>query len=238
MHTNSTTHTDKVSVPGQTIRQITTESTQTLGGQAIGDFLALSARLWDPTIGIIVYVGDKPTFVSSCVMDVFQAQDRCDVHHVPPLAGTDWDYYAINEGTLPKVAVHGETTVVFLGERKEPYPNRPMSAYEVEALRRPGDELFLACSEAMTPSNFQTCMIRHDGYVAKQASKLPDLLGFATDDTQWIPRDWFDSIPPGPCRRATSKVMTANGESATLEWLRISIPNFNVFWVRLRPTTL
>ena len=218
--------------PGELTKILGTEYTQVFGPEVVKQFAALTARLWDPTLGLVIFSSNEPVFISSCVMDVFQARDRCDTANVPSLTGTDWDYYGINESTLPKVAVHGDVAVVFLGERKTPYPKRPLAASETEVLSNLGSDLFLAGQESMSNSNFQACFIRDDGYVMKMAPRLPNLLGYGTADTRWIPSEWFEPVKPGPSGRGTSEIVTASGSTRTLEWLRVPIPRFNLFWVR------
>ncbi len=226
-------------LPGSFVKRLADEYLRYFGKEVVEDFAVLTSRLWDPTMGIVIYFQNEPVFISSCVMDVFGARDRCDMTNVPPLQGTEWDYYAINEATLPKVAVQGDSTVVFLGERKEPYPKLPLRAHEAEAIRIGGTAVQLAAREAMTTSTFQPCYIRQDdGHVLKLAPRLPNLLGYNADDTRWIPQEWFAPIQPGPSGRGTSEVTTADGGKATLEWLRMPIPNFNMFWVRRMPTLI
>ena len=142
-------------------RTLGTEYAQVFGPEVVKQFVALTSRLWDPTMGLVVFSSNEPVFMSSCVTDVFQARDRCDTANVPALTGTDWDYYGINESTLPKVAVHGDVTVVFLGERKAPYPKRPLAASETEVLRDLGSDLFFAAGESMSNSNFQAVSYTH-----------------------------------------------------------------------------
>ena len=139
--------------PVEFIQRLAVEYTKVFDVEVIEDFAVLTSRLWDPTIGLVFYLRDEPIFISSCVMDVFSARDRCDVTNVPPLAGTNWDYYGINETTLPSVVAWGDVAVVCLGERKEPYPKLPLRPHEAEALRRPAqDHLFHACLLYTSPS--------------------------------------------------------------------------------------
>ena len=231
MNTYSTDELDRD--PVEFIQRLAVEYTKVFDVEVIEDFAVLTSRLWDPTIGLVFYLRDEPIFISSCVMDVFSARDRCDVTNVPPLAGTNWDYYGINETTLPSVVAWGDVAVVCLGERKDPYPKLPLRPHEAEALRRPAQgRLFHAGRRAMAGTNYQACYIRHDGYVMAQAPRLPNLLGYDVADTRWIPRDWFEPMGPGPTRQGTSEVTTATGDMEVLEWVRMPLPGFNMFWVR------
>ena len=224
--------TSTIQRPGELTRTLGTEYAQVFGPEVAKQFAVLTARFWDPTMGLVIFSSNEPVFISSCVMDVFQARDRCDTAKVPSLTGTNWDYYGINESTLPKVAVHGDVAVVFLGDRKAPYPKRPLAASEAGVLCDLGSDLFLASRESISNSNFQACFIRDDGYVMKMAPRLPNLLGYDAADTRWIPRGWFEPVKPGPSCRGTSEVVTAWGSTRSLEWLRVPIPRFNLFWVR------
>ena len=142
------------------IQRLANEFAKIFDSAVVEDFAVLTSRLWDPTIGVLLYHHDEPIFMSSCIMDVFSARDRCDVTNVPPLTGTNWDYYGINETTLPRVIVQGDVAVVCLGERKEPYPKLPLRTHEAEALRRPEpDVLFYVSGQAMATANYQACII-------------------------------------------------------------------------------
>ena len=215
------------------IQRLADEFAKIFDFAVVEDFAVLTSRLWDPTMGVLLYHHGEPIFMSSCIMDVFSARDRCDVTNVPPLTGTNWDYYGINETTLPRVIVQGDVAVVCLGERKEPYPKLPLRLHEAEALRRPeADVLFYVSGQAMATANYQACIIGHDGYVAEQAPRLPNALGYDVVDTMWIPEDWYEPLGPGPTRQGTSTVTTAMGGKEVLEWVQMPLPGFNIFWVR------
>lgn len=203
-------------------------------GRDFVDELALRTwPLWDPTVGIIIYIDGEPIFISSCISDVFGAEDRCDVRNVPPLAGTDWTYYGINERTLPTVAHLNNVSVVFLGDRvTADYPHVPFQTHEVEALLRGGRDMLLTARQAMNGSTYQACYIRHDGYVLPMAPKLPHLLGHDSKDTSWMPTEWFEPQPLAPARTGTSIVQRGDGTTVTLEWTLVTAPNFNMYWVR------
>ena len=210
-----------------------------LGADLFETLIASVWPLWDLTLGLVLFVDDEPKFISSCVMDVFRATNRNDVKRVPPLHTTDWYHYAVNERTLPKVATSGRVTVVFLGERPTPHHFAPLEPDELAALPigSDGTDLFKAGAEAATPSRMQACCLRHDGYVLAQTRTVPNALGYEKDDTDWIPKDWFIPLQPGPPETGFSAVrMNATSDTepkdATLRWTRLRLGEFNLYSVK------
>ena len=190
---------------------------------------------WDVTLGLILFIDDEPRLMSSCVMDVFGAENRHDVRRVPDLFETDWDYYGINEQTLPRVATSGRYTVVFLGEREEPYPFLPMDEQTLDAFPQgPATfEFFLASIEAAKNALSYLTMIHDDGSVLRRSDALPETLGLDADDTTWIPDEWRVPLVAGPIEVGHSAV--EDNADVMFRWMRRRVGPFNAYWARLCP---
>ena len=190
--------------------------------------------LWDLSLGLLVFIDGQPRLMSSTVMDVFRAQHRRDVRNVPELSETNWDYYAINDNTLPRAATSGRYTVVFLGEREEPYPFRPMGGQSMNLLPQDGEpnDLFLAGFEAIKPAYSSLVLIHSDGSVLSSSGKIPKSLGYTADDTSWIPAEWREPLELRPAEIGSSPV----DDNADLEfrWIRMRANLFNAYAVRVR----
>ena len=216
--------------PGALTQKLREEYVRVLGKNFVDEFALRTWPMWDPTMGVVIFVDGSPVFISSSVLEVFDALVRCDVIHVPLLEGTDWEYYGINEHTLPRIAKSNNVAVVFLGDREDIAPYRPFELHEADALINAGSDVFLAGREAMNSSTYQACYIRHDGYVLEMDPKLPRSLGYEAGDNDWIPAEWFEPQPLGP---ATVGRSLANDDSETmLDWTLVTSPNFNLYWVR------
>lgn len=212
------------------------EFQKALGAEEFANLAGRCWPCWDSTVGLILFVDGKPTLMSSCVMDVFKARHRRDVVRVPNLEDTNWEYYAINEATLPVVGRAGNVAVVHLGDRETPYPFLPFENEDLDALPSgsSGKDLFLAAVEASKTSDFQAVVIRHDGYILEQFPRLQKLLGDPDDATSWIPEDWYEPLPPGSVEFGSSLIHARSEESeaSTVEWARLPFSTFNFYWVR------
>lgn len=134
----------------------------------------------------------------------------------------------------------GNVTVVFLGERQhEPLSLLPMQPNSLAALPigPDGIDLMLAGAEAMMPSTYQACFIRHDGYVVKQHLTIANDLGCDVNGTDWIPQEWFEPFQPGPPEAGCSTLQLhpergGPAEDICLRWVRLLIDEFNLYWIR------
>lgn len=220
-------------------RKLIVDYEDSLGSDELINLAAGSWPCWDSTMGLIIFVDDKPVSISSCVLNVFKARHRRDVGRVPDLKSTNWEYYAINEDTLPAVGTSGNVTIVFLGERERPCPLIPLEPEDLDVLfsGTDGRDFFLASVDAFRTSAFQAVTIRHDGYVLEQFPRLPKSLGFAADSTEWIPQDWYEPLALGSMEFGTSTIAASREgfQASTVEWLRQPFTTFNFYWVRLVP---
>lgn len=234
------TNMTNIKPPSRRILELADEYLRVFGMDLSCELAARIWPVWDHTLGLLLFVDDEPIFMSSCVKRVFRASDRCDVRRVPPLHTTDWNHYSINERTPPNVACSGNIAVVFLGEREhEPLSLLPMQPDSLAALPVgiEGIDVLVAGADAMIPSTYQACFIRHDGHVVKQYLTVPNGLGHDDSDTSWIPEEWFEPLQPGPPEAGCSTVRPnpehgGPAEPVGLRWVRLVIDEFNLYWVR------
>jgi len=220
--------------PNRAAREVVRKYQSALGFPDVGNFVGSSWPFWDRTLGCLLYIDGEPRLMTSCVMDVFKAAHRRDVRNLPDLDDIDWDYYAINEETLPRAVTSGRFTVVFLGERNEPYPLLPIESEDVAVLSLGAEtlDIFLAGVEAIKSAHSRMVMIRDDGFVLNEFPNTSKSFGFADTLTECTPKSWFEPLAPGPPEMGYSAIVSHTGEEHCARWVRMRIGDYNAYWVR------